>query len=267
MTSFGPMYVVTSAIAKSIPIFKLAYFWNAKTFKGEIFIWRHIDGVLSEKPQNTHNLNSLFFNGCLSWKFKTLMEWLWCRGFCHRTESDLFLFHLLLILTFLPKLTFYLIARGFQRRFATGAARKQKMLTPPDTWSCPAFGLASVLMLRPISPALVLFPDFWVSNIPRYFCFAFFIGLSQISSFFLLNILQYRNKIKTLIKPLAGTVSTASHCKKESMWFYENNTYHPMSNSSHTTVAIMNLKKKLVQEWGIKTLKQKGNSLKFDKGV
>ena len=29
-----------------------------------------------------------------------------------------------------------------------------------DYWSCPTFGLASVLMLRPISPELVLFPDF-----------------------------------------------------------------------------------------------------------
>ena len=45
------------------------------------------------------------------------------------------------------------------------------MLTPPDTWSCPTLGLASVLMLRPISPELVLFLDFRVSNIPRYFCF------------------------------------------------------------------------------------------------
>ena len=26
-------------------------------------------------------------------------------------------------------------------------------------------------MLRPISPERVLFLDFWVSNIPRYFCF------------------------------------------------------------------------------------------------
>ena len=42
---------------------------------------------------------------------------------------------------------------------------------PWDTWSCPILGLASVLMSRPISPDLVLFPDFWVSNIPRYFCF------------------------------------------------------------------------------------------------
>ena len=36
-------------------------------------------------------------------------------------------------------------------------------------------GLASVLMLRPMSPELVLFQDFWVSNIPRYFCFCFYL--------------------------------------------------------------------------------------------
>ena len=80
---------------------------------------------------------------------------------------------LLLILTLLPNLTFYLIARGFHRTFATGAACQQRTLTPPDTWSCPTLGLASVLMLRPISLELVLFLDFWVSNIPRYFCFCF----------------------------------------------------------------------------------------------
>ena len=55
---------------------------------------------------------------------------------------------------------FYLIARGFHRTFATGAACQQRTLTPPDTWSCPTLGLASVLMLRPISPELVLFLDF-----------------------------------------------------------------------------------------------------------
>ena len=70
MTSFGPMCVITSAIARSIPIFKLEYFWNAKTYTGEILIWCHIDGVLSGKHQNTHNLNCLFFNCCLGWKFK-----------------------------------------------------------------------------------------------------------------------------------------------------------------------------------------------------
>ena len=79
---------------------------------------------------------------------------------------------LLLIWTSLPNMTFYLITRGFHRTFATNAACQQRTLTPPDTWSCPTLGFASVLMLRPISPALVLFPDFRVSNIPRY-CFCF----------------------------------------------------------------------------------------------
>ena len=78
---------------------------------------------------------------------------------------------LLLIWTFLPNLTFYLIARGFHTTFATGAACQQRTLTPPDTWSCPTLGLASVRMLRLISPELSLFLDFWVSNIPRYFRF------------------------------------------------------------------------------------------------
>ena len=79
----------------------------------------------------------------------------------------------LLIWTFLPNLTFYLIMRGFHRIFATGAACQQMMLTPPDTWFCPTFGLACVIMSRLISPKLVLFPDFWVLNILRYFSFAY----------------------------------------------------------------------------------------------
>ena len=73
-------------------------------------------------------------------------------------------------LDFLPTLTL-LLNIGFHRASATGVACRQGTLTPPDTWSCPTLGLASVLMLRPISPELVLFLDFWVSNIPRYFCF------------------------------------------------------------------------------------------------
>ena len=77
-----------------------------------------------------------------------------------------------LIWTLLPNLTFYLIVKGFHRTYATGAACQQRTLTPPDTWSCPTFGLACVLMSRPISPELVLSPDFWISNIPRYFSFA-----------------------------------------------------------------------------------------------
>ena len=80
---------------------------------------------------------------------------------------------ILMIWTLLPNLTFYLIARGFHRTFATGAACQQRTLTPPYTWSCPTSGLENVLMLRPMSPELVFFPDFWVSNIPRYFCFCF----------------------------------------------------------------------------------------------
>ena len=67
---------------------------------------------------------------------------------------------ILLIWTLLPNLTFYLILRGVHRTFATGAACQQRKLSPLDTWSCPTLGLASVLMLRPISPELVLFPDF-----------------------------------------------------------------------------------------------------------
>ena len=77
MTSFWPMCVIISAITRFIPIFKLEYFWNAKTYTGEILIWCHIDYVLPEKPQNTHNLNCLFFNGCLGWKIQKLLEWLY----------------------------------------------------------------------------------------------------------------------------------------------------------------------------------------------
>ena len=79
----------------------------------------------------------------------------------------------LLIWTLLPNLTFYLIVQGFHGTYATGAACQQRTLTPPDTWSCPTLGLACVLMSRPISPELVLSPDFWISNTPRYFSFAY----------------------------------------------------------------------------------------------
>ena len=63
---------------------------------------------------------------------------------------------------------------GFHRASATGVARRQGTLTPPDTWSCPTLGLACVLMSRPIFPELVLSPDFWISNTPRYFSFALY---------------------------------------------------------------------------------------------
>ena len=92
------------------------------------------------------------------------------------------IFDPLLIWTLLPNLTFHLIVWGFHWTFATGAACQQRTLTPPDTWSCPTLGLACVLMLRPISLELVLFPDFWASNIPRYFCFAFYLYFIAIKS-------------------------------------------------------------------------------------
>ena len=38
--------------------------------------------------------------------------------------------------------------QGFHRTYATGVACQQRMLTPPDTWSCPTLGLACVLMSR-----------------------------------------------------------------------------------------------------------------------
>ena len=75
------------------------------------------------------------------------------------------------IWTLLPNLTFYLIVQGFHRTYATGAACQQRTLTPPDPWSCPTFGLACVLMSRPISTELVLSPDFCISNIPRVLLF------------------------------------------------------------------------------------------------
>ena len=95
-------------------------------------------------------------------------------------------FWLLLIWTLLPNLTFYLIVQGFHRTYATGAACQQRTLTPPDTWSCPTLGLACVLMSRPISPELVLSPDFWISNTPRYFSFAslYFVLLTTLFIFF-----------------------------------------------------------------------------------
>ena len=73
----------------------------------------------------------------------------------------------------LPTLTL-LLNTGFHRTSATGAACRQGTLTPLDTWSCPTLGLACVLMSRPTSPELVLSPDFCISNIPRYFSFAFY---------------------------------------------------------------------------------------------
>ena len=83
-------------------------------------------------------------------------------------------------------------------------------LTSPDTWSCPILGLACVLMSRPISPELVLFPDFRVSNIPRYFSFASWykttfslfsliqvIGMNTVSGLMIMSYIQRLCTIQT----------------------------------------------------------------------
>ena len=72
-----------------------------------------------------------------------------------------------------PLTEFDITNEGLHGACATGVACRQGTLTPPDTWSCPTSGLACVLMSRPISPELVLSPDFWISNTPRYFSFAY----------------------------------------------------------------------------------------------
>ena len=82
--------------------------------------------------------------------------------------------------------------------YATGAACQQRTLTPPDTWSCPTLGLACVLMSRPISPELVLSPDFWISNTPRYFSFAHFSNILHLFIFFIIPV----GFLLTLIKVL-----------------------------------------------------------------
>ena len=83
-------------------------------------------------------------------------------------------FRPLLIWTVLPNLTFYLIVRGFHRTFETGTACQQRTLTPPNTWSGRTLGLVCVLMSRPTSPELVLFPDFLSVEHPSVLLFVFF---------------------------------------------------------------------------------------------
>ena len=56
--------------------------------------------------------------------------------------------------------SFYLIVQCFRRTFATGASCQQRTLTPLDIWNYPTLGLAGFQMSRPITPVLVLFPDF-----------------------------------------------------------------------------------------------------------
>ena len=74
----------------------------------------------------------------------------------NKINDFVFIFRVLSVI----KLFEIVILWVYYNEYATGAACQQRTLTPPDTWSCPTLGLACVLMSRPISPELVLSPDF-----------------------------------------------------------------------------------------------------------
>ena len=70
--------------------------------------------------------------------------------------------------------------RGFHRTFATGMPTEDAYSSGHLVLSqFGNLGLASVLMLRLISPELALFPDFWISVIPWYFCFYFALTIEE----------------------------------------------------------------------------------------
>ena len=85
---------------------------------------------------------------------------------------------------------YYLIAGGFHMIFATGAARWQRKLTPPDIWSCfVPFGTPTDHPKSVRNRCVIEFfiYVFCVVNLPFDISIcvgAFVIGLSQISSFF-----------------------------------------------------------------------------------
>ena len=110
-------------------------------------------------------------------------------------------------LDLITEFEFYLIVWGFHKTFVTGAACQQRTLTPPDNWSCPTWGLASVLMLRPISPELVLFP-----NIPRYFYFALNCNAKMIFCSLTDNSTQLSSLIKICyLSMLVGVAIVTTH--------------------------------------------------------
>ena len=77
---------------------------------------------------------------------------------------------------------------------------------------CPTLGLACVLMSRPISPGLVLSPDFWISNTPRYFSFAQIeketLSITWACEKFSNYLIGSKFKIQTDHKPLVPLLST-----------------------------------------------------------
>ena len=169
-------------------------------------------------------------------------------------------------MTYLPNFTL-LNWRGFNRIYATGVACKQGTLTPPDTWSCPTLGLACVLMSRPISPKLILSPDFWISNIPRYFSFALYRNenLRYIRKSMRLNISYFYQKCvikKTSCYPVVK-LKVWSQNKKDSTLFCLMLSKQPGMDSiqlirinivpKHRNVLVLKL------HWNLSVMK-KGNS-------
>ena len=110
--------------------------------------------------------------------------------------------------------------------YATGAACQQRKLTPPDTWSCPTLGLACVLMSRQISPELVLSPDFWISNIPRYFSFAekrlisFFFSMRKSAVQEITNLLFWYQTFYHMLYMYVFTEMIETNCKRNDWIFH-----------------------------------------------
>ena len=61
----------------------------------------------------------------------------------------------------------------FPYNITTGAASQQRTLTLPDTWSCPIWDLHLFWCWDHSFLNLSFLRTFWVSNIPRYFYFAY----------------------------------------------------------------------------------------------
>ena len=76
--------------------------------------------------------------------------------------------------TLLPFWRFYRIFRGFHRIFTMGAARQQRTVTPPDTWSCPIWNLHFFWCWSHSFVKLQCLRTMWVSKVPRFFYFTMY---------------------------------------------------------------------------------------------
>ena len=75
---------------------------------------------------------------------------------------------------------YYRIPGSFHRTFASGVASQQRTPTPPDTWSCRIWDLNLFWCWDNSFLNLSCLRTFWVSNIPRYFYFAWYLWHVQI---------------------------------------------------------------------------------------